>query len=42
MTAAGVEFLATPDSYYDELGSWVGETRVPLDMLREHRDPRRP
>jgi 4-hydroxyphenylpyruvate dioxygenase len=35
MTAAGVEFLATPGSYYDELGSWVGETRVPLDELRE-------
>jgi 4-hydroxyphenylpyruvate dioxygenase len=37
MTAAGVEFLATPDSYYDELGSWVGETRVPLAALRKHR-----
>jgi 4-hydroxyphenylpyruvate dioxygenase len=37
MAAAGVEFLATPDSYYDELGSWVGETRVPLEALREHR-----
>ena len=24
MKAAGVEFLATPGSYYDELGSWVG------------------
>jgi 4-hydroxyphenylpyruvate dioxygenase len=35
MTAAGVEFLATPDSYYDELGSWVGETRVPTAELRE-------
>jgi catechol 2,3-dioxygenase-like lactoylglutathione lyase family enzyme len=35
MTAAGVEFLATPGSYYDELGSWVGDTRVPLDELRE-------
>jgi 4-hydroxyphenylpyruvate dioxygenase len=35
MTAAGVEFLVTPGSYYDELGSWVGETRVPLDELRE-------
>jgi 4-hydroxyphenylpyruvate dioxygenase len=35
MTAAGVSFLATPDSYYDELGSWVGATRVPLDKLRE-------
>jgi 4-hydroxyphenylpyruvate dioxygenase len=35
MAAAGVEFLATPDSYYDELGSWVGETHVPTDELRE-------
>jgi 4-hydroxyphenylpyruvate dioxygenase len=35
MTAAGVEFLSTPGSYYDELGSWVGQTRVPLDELRE-------
>jgi 4-hydroxyphenylpyruvate dioxygenase len=35
MTATGVEFLATPGSYYDELGSWVGQTRVPLDDLRE-------
>jgi 4-hydroxyphenylpyruvate dioxygenase len=35
MTAAGVEFLTTPDSYYSELGSWVGETRVPTDELRE-------
>ncbi len=35
MSAAGVEFLATPDSYYDGLGSWVGETRVPTGELRE-------
>jgi len=35
MRAAGVEFLSTPDSYYDELGTWVGETRVPIDQLRE-------
>ncbi len=35
MTAAGVEFLKTPDSYYAELGSWVGETRVPVSELRE-------
>jgi 4-hydroxyphenylpyruvate dioxygenase len=35
MTAAGVEFLATPGSYYDELGSWVGDTRVPTGELRE-------
>jgi 4-hydroxyphenylpyruvate dioxygenase len=35
MTASGVEFLRTPGSYYDELGSWVGQTRVPLDELRE-------
>ncbi len=37
MRAAGVEFLDTPDSYYDTLGEWVGETRVPVDVLRELR-----
>ena len=37
MRAAGVEFLDTPDSYYDTLGDWVGETRVGLDTLRELR-----
>ena len=35
MTSAGVEFLSTPGSYYDKLGSWVGETRVPAGELRE-------
>ncbi|MER7794214.1 4-hydroxyphenylpyruvate dioxygenase [Streptomyces sp. NPDC097640] len=35
MRAAGVRFLDTPDSYYDTLGEWVGETRVPLETLRE-------
>jgi 4-hydroxyphenylpyruvate dioxygenase len=43
MRAAGVDFLATPDSYYDTLGKGgggdgggrVGDTRVPLDELRE-------
>ncbi len=35
MRAAGVTFLDTPDSYYDELGQWVGDTRVPLHELRE-------
>ncbi len=35
MRARGIEFLDTPDSYYEELGNWVGETRVPLDELRE-------
>ncbi|MEY9965777.1 4-hydroxyphenylpyruvate dioxygenase [Streptacidiphilus sp. MAP12-16] len=35
MRAAGVDFLDTPDSYYDTLGEWVGETRVPLEQLRE-------
>ncbi|WP_411127267.1 4-hydroxyphenylpyruvate dioxygenase [Streptomyces sp. x-19] len=35
MRAAGVEFLDVPGSYYDTLGEWVGETRVPLDELRE-------
>jgi 4-hydroxyphenylpyruvate dioxygenase len=36
MGASGVEFLSTPDAYYDELGSWVGETRVPAEVLRGH------
>src|SRR5215472_7395899 len=35
MRAEGVQFLDTPDSYYDTLGEWVGDTRVPLDELRE-------
>jgi 4-hydroxyphenylpyruvate dioxygenase len=35
MKEMGLEFLDTPDSYYEELGSWVGDTRVPLDTLRE-------
>jgi len=37
MTEMGVEFLDTPDSYYDNLTEWVGETRVPLETLRELR-----
>jgi 4-hydroxyphenylpyruvate dioxygenase len=35
MRAAGVEFLDAPDSYYDTLGEWVGDTRVPVEELRE-------
>jgi 4-hydroxyphenylpyruvate dioxygenase len=35
MRAAGLDFLDTPDSYYDTLGEWVGDTRIPLDELRE-------
>ncbi|WP_079170232.1 4-hydroxyphenylpyruvate dioxygenase [Mangrovactinospora gilvigrisea] len=35
MREAGIEFLDTPDTYYDTLGEWVGETRVPLDELRD-------
>ncbi|MEV7340778.1 4-hydroxyphenylpyruvate dioxygenase [Streptomyces sp. NPDC093544] len=35
MRAAGVQFLDTPDSYYDTLGEWVGDTRVPVDTLRD-------
>lgn len=31
----GVAFLDTPDSYYETLGEWAGETRVPLDTLKE-------
>ncbi|WP_199550815.1 4-hydroxyphenylpyruvate dioxygenase [Streptomyces sp. N35] len=35
MRANGVRFLDTPDSYYDTLGEWAGETRVPVETLRE-------
>ncbi|MDX6328984.1 MAG: 4-hydroxyphenylpyruvate dioxygenase [Streptomycetaceae bacterium] len=35
MGEMGVEFLDTPDTYYDTLGEWVGDTRVPVDTLRE-------
>jgi 4-hydroxyphenylpyruvate dioxygenase len=35
MRAAGVEFLDTPDSYYETLGEWAGETRVPVETLRD-------
>jgi 4-hydroxyphenylpyruvate dioxygenase len=34
MRAAGVEFLGTPDTYYDDLADRIGPTRVPLDTLR--------
>jgi 4-hydroxyphenylpyruvate dioxygenase len=37
MKAAGVDFLNTPDSYYDTLGAWAGETRVAVETLRELR-----
>jgi 4-hydroxyphenylpyruvate dioxygenase len=37
MKEMGVEFLETPDSYYDTLGQWVGDTRVPIETLRELR-----
>lgn len=37
MQEMGVEFLDTPDSYYDTLGEWVGDTRVPVHTLRELR-----
>jgi 4-hydroxyphenylpyruvate dioxygenase len=37
MREMGVEFLDTPESYYDALGEWVGETRLPIDTLRELR-----
>jgi 4-hydroxyphenylpyruvate dioxygenase len=35
MRESGVTFLDTPGSYYDTLGEWVGETRVPVETLRE-------
>jgi 4-hydroxyphenylpyruvate dioxygenase len=37
MKAAGVEFLDTPDSYYDTLGEWAGATRVAVETMRERR-----
>jgi 4-hydroxyphenylpyruvate dioxygenase len=37
MREMGVEFLETPDSYYETLGEWVGDTRVPVETLRELR-----
>src|SRR6266545_2986526 len=35
MGVSGVEFLTTPDTYYEELGGWVGETRVPVETLHD-------
>ncbi|HJT03343.1 MAG TPA: 4-hydroxyphenylpyruvate dioxygenase [Pseudonocardiaceae bacterium] len=35
MRSRGVEFLDTPGSYYDALGAWIGDTRVPVATLRE-------
>ena len=38
MRARGVEFLETPDSYYDDdLRARVGEVRVPVEELRRRR-----
>jgi 4-hydroxyphenylpyruvate dioxygenase len=39
MAAAGVEFLETPDSYYDdpELRARIGNVRVPIETLKQHR-----
>jgi 4-hydroxyphenylpyruvate dioxygenase len=39
MRSAGVEFLDTPDSYYDdsELRSRIGAVRVPVEVLKEHK-----
>jgi 4-hydroxyphenylpyruvate dioxygenase len=36
---AGIQFLDTPDSYYDdpELRARIGEVRVPIETLKEHR-----
>jgi 4-hydroxyphenylpyruvate dioxygenase len=35
MKAQGVQFLDTPDSYYETLGEWAGDTRVPVDELHD-------
>ena len=44
MRAEGVEFLVTPDSYYEdpELRERIGEVRVPIEELQSARHPGRP
>ena len=39
MRAAGLDFLPTPDSYYDdpELRARIGQVRAPVDVLKEHK-----
>jgi 4-hydroxyphenylpyruvate dioxygenase len=39
MRAAGVEFLDTPDSYYDdpELRARIGQVRVAVEVLKQHK-----
>jgi 4-hydroxyphenylpyruvate dioxygenase len=38
MRAAGVEFLETPDAYYDDtLRERIGNVRVPIEELRARR-----
>jgi 4-hydroxyphenylpyruvate dioxygenase len=38
MRTAGVEFLDTPDSYYDdpELRARIGNVRIPIETLKQH------
>ena len=36
LSERGIEFLRTPDSYYDELPGRVGELAQPLEELRRH------
>ncbi len=44
MRAEGVEFLATPDSYYEdpELRARIGKVRVPIERAAVARHPGRP
>lgn len=37
MKEMGVDFLEPPDTYYDALGDWVNDTRVPIETLRDER-----
>ena len=37
MKEMGVDFLEPPDTYYDSLGEWVNDTRVPVETLRNER-----
>ncbi len=44
MRAEGIEFLATPDSYYEdpELRARIGNVRVPIEELQQRGHPGRP
>ena len=42
MKERGIQFLDTPDSYYDEAPDRVGEIAEDYEVLQKHKHPRRP